>query len=203
MDNRNRVSEYCPGLLVNLILFHLTNKVRTYPSAFVVWPSTYMWSGFSYMTSPTPTCTAGTWTETVSGNPQPSNASEMTPLMALFDNDLEEDPDGLTYFLATAFMGYWQWATMSELWPDQAPLTTCVDNDIGPNWAAFTATNWYTATSTRYTSTSSSLAIPKEPSSTSTIQPFQSPTTSATLETKTVSVRFHPIPSISLCYNMS
>lgn len=151
-----------------------------------------MWSGYSYVAGPTPTCTAGTWTETVSGNPQPSDASELTPLMAINENDLEEDPDGLTYFLATAFMGYWQWATMSALWPGQAPLTTCVDNDIGPNWAAFTATNWYTATSTKYTSTPGSSVTPKETSSPSTTQSFEVPTPSATLETKTISVRSHP-----------
>lgn len=158
-------------------LIHHANKTRTYPSAFVAWPSTYVWTGYTSLTIPTPTCTSGAWTETVSGNPQPSNASEMTPLMAVDEEDLQNDPEGLTYFLATAFMGYWQWATMSALWPGQAPLTTCTDNDIGPNWAAFTSTAWYTATSTKYTNTPGPSTTSKEPSSPSTSQSPSRPAT--------------------------
>lgn len=121
------------------------------------------------MDSPTPACTSGLWTETVSGNPQPTDASEWTPLMVEAGKNFEDDPEGASYFLATVFDGYWQWGTMSALWPDQPPLTTCIDTDIGPNWAAFTSTSWYTATSTQYTSTTSS-PLPSSGDSSSTVQ---------------------------------
>lgn len=116
---------------------------------------------------------------------------------------LEEDPEGLTYFLATAFLGYWQWATMSALWPGQAPLTACYDDDIGPNWAAFTSTAWYTATSTKFTSTLRFSITSKEPSSTLAAQPasiaatesLTGSTTSTNLDAKaTTPVSFNFVP---------
>lgn len=165
----------------------------TYPSAFGAWPSTYIWNGYSSLDSPTPTCTSGRWTETVSGNPQPTDPSEWTPLMAVAGNDFSDDPEGESYVLGTVLIGYWQWATMSALWPDQPPLTTCIDSDIGPNWAAFTSTSWYTATSTKYTSTTSSPL----PSSEDTSSPLIAATTPPRVVTTSSRLPTAPASTVS------
>lgn len=144
---------------------------RTYPTPFVAWPSSYFWQ---------PECTTGLRTETVSGNPQPSNSPDLLPAgMYIPDEEFEADPEGMGFLAASIFLGYWPWVTMSDLWPDQPPLMTCTDDDIGPNWAAFTSTAWYTVHSTMYTTgTTTESAIPKP---TSSSQPTEtSKTTSST-----------------------
>lgn len=141
---------------------------------FVAWPTTYTWS---------PKCTSTVFTETVSGNPQPSNSPDYIPAgMYITEEELEADPEGMSWFMASAFNGFWPWGTMSSVWPNQPILTTCVDNDIGPNWAAFTSTNWYTATSTRYTSTTSTPGIAQETSSSSSTGVLKTSSTSQTSE---------------------
>ncbi|KAK5627504.1 hypothetical protein RRF57_003219 [Xylaria bambusicola] len=83
-------------------------------------------------------------TVSIMSYPQPSTGVCYDSHMIPCDEDVE-DTKGLFHRLVNIDVPeYWQWAAYSSLLTDQPALTSCDNEDFGPNWGAFTQTHWYT-----------------------------------------------------------
>lgn len=76
--------------------------------------------------------------------PQPTSFGwELTWNTTLVDSD----PRGQEFTLLRDASD-WQWSAAADYFPDQPAVTSCYAQQVGPNWAGFTQTNWYTVEAT-------------------------------------------------------
>ncbi|KAI8953734.1 hypothetical protein F4801DRAFT_535294 [Xylaria longipes] len=117
--------------------------VLTYPSEFIAWPEHYVWTGTLSSGGRCTTNLKGV-TVPIMSNPQPT-AGSCYDTRFISCIQTAEDPKGLFHHLAfDPDQGYWQLKAYAALMADQPALSSCDNLDIGPNWGAFTQTNWYT-----------------------------------------------------------
>ncbi|TGJ81960.1 hypothetical protein E0Z10_g6803 [Xylaria hypoxylon] len=115
--------------------------VLTYPSEFVEWPESYIWKGTLSNGGRCTTDLDG-MTVPIMSTPQPTGCYTTAAVECV---NLEEDPKGLFHRLVfDPDDSRWQLSVYSDLLVDQPALTSCYNADSGPNWGAFTQTNWYT-----------------------------------------------------------
>ncbi|KAH8165914.1 hypothetical protein CIB48_g2323 [Xylaria polymorpha] len=116
--------------------------VVTFPSEFIVWPEDYAWTGTLSSDGRCITNLDG-MTVSITSKPQPTGCYDTRYANCVTTT---ADPEGLFHRLVVdSDYTWWQLKAYAALMPDQPVLSVCDNRDsIGPNWGAFTQTNWYT-----------------------------------------------------------